>query len=52
VFEQAGHSLYSETWRAMRGLADLVARRWRDPDAGIWEIRDDAAHHVHSKLMG
>jgi GH15 family glucan-1,4-alpha-glucosidase len=52
VLEQAGHPLYSETWRAMRGLADLVARRWGDPDAGIWEIRDDAAHHVHSKLMG
>jgi len=22
-----------------------------EPDAGIWEIRGDAAHHVHSKLM-
>ena len=52
VLEQAGHPLYSETWRAMRGFADLVASRWRDPDAGIWEIRDDVAHHVHSKLMG
>ena len=49
---QAGHHLYSETWRAMRGFADLVARRWQEPDAGIWEIRGDAAHHVHSKLMG
>jgi GH15 family glucan-1,4-alpha-glucosidase len=48
---EAGHPLYSETWRAMRGFADLVARRWHEPDAGIWEIRDDAAHHVHSKLM-
>ena len=52
MLEQAGHHLYSETWRAMRGFADLVADRWREPDAGIWEIRDDAAHHVHSKLMG
>jgi GH15 family glucan-1,4-alpha-glucosidase len=52
VLVQAGHQLYSETWRAMRGFADLVARRWEQPDAGIWEIRDDAAHHVHSKLMG
>ena len=52
VLVQAGHDLYSETWRAMRGFADLVANRWREPDAGIWEIRDDAAHHVHSKLMG
>lgn len=47
----AGHRLYSETWRAMRGFADEVARRWRDPDAGIWEVRGEAAHHVHSKLM-
>jgi GH15 family glucan-1,4-alpha-glucosidase len=36
----------------MRGFADMVARHWQEPDAGIWEIRDDAAHHVHSKLMG
>jgi GH15 family glucan-1,4-alpha-glucosidase len=52
VLVQSGHRLYSETWRAMRGFADLVAQRWQDPDAGIWEIRDDAAHHVHSKMMG
>jgi GH15 family glucan-1,4-alpha-glucosidase len=47
----AGHHLYSETWRALRGFADEVAARWRAPDAGIWEVRGDAAHHVHSKLM-
>lgn len=52
VLVQAGHGLYSETWRAMRGFADTVARHWEQPDAGIWEIRGDAAHHVHSKLMG
>lgn len=47
-----GHRLNSETWRAMRGFTDLVARRWPEPDAGIWEIRADAAQHVHSKIMG
>jgi GH15 family glucan-1,4-alpha-glucosidase len=47
----AGHHLYSETWRTMRGFADEVANGWRTPDAGIWEIRGDGAHHVHSKLM-
>jgi GH15 family glucan-1,4-alpha-glucosidase len=52
LLEQAGHRLYSETWRAVRGFADLVARRWREPDAGIWEIRGEPLHHVHSKLMG
>jgi GH15 family glucan-1,4-alpha-glucosidase len=48
---QAGHPLYGETWRAMQGFADLVARRWSEPDAGIWEVRGDQVHHVHSKLM-
>jgi GH15 family glucan-1,4-alpha-glucosidase len=48
---ESGHHLYSETWRTMRGFAHEVAERWREPDAGIWEIRGDGAHHVHSKLM-
>jgi GH15 family glucan-1,4-alpha-glucosidase len=48
----AGHHLNTETWRAMRGFANEVADCWSEPDAGIWEIRGDGAHHVHSKLMG
>jgi len=52
VLVKAGHGLHSETWRVMRGFADLVARHWREPDAGIWEIRAEPAQHVHSKLMG
>ena len=51
LLTSAGHRLYGETWRSMAGFADTVAARWREPDAGIWEIRDDAVHHVHSKLM-
>ena len=51
LLTRAGHRLYSETWRAMAGFADHVARHWREPDAGIWEIRGDEQHHVHSKLM-
>lgn len=51
VLVDSGHRLNSETWRAMRGFADTAASLWAEPDAGIWEIRADAAHHVHSKLM-
>ncbi|MFE0593254.1 glycoside hydrolase family 15 protein [Micromonospora echinospora] len=51
AFAQAGQRLSTETWRAVRGFADLVARRWPEPDAGIWEVRAPA-QHVHSKLMG
>ncbi|MFI7282637.1 glycoside hydrolase family 15 protein [Micromonospora chersina] len=51
AFVQAGQRLYSETWRAVRGFADVVARCWQEPDAGIWEVREPT-QHVHSKLMG
>jgi GH15 family glucan-1,4-alpha-glucosidase len=51
LLTDAGHGLYAETWRAMAAFADHVAACWREPDAGIWEIRGDARHHVHSKLM-
>jgi GH15 family glucan-1,4-alpha-glucosidase len=46
-----GHGLYRETWRAARGMADFVADHWREPDAGLWEVRGPPQHHVHSKVM-
>lgn len=51
LLTSSGHRLYSETWRTMAGFADRVADLWREPDAGIWEVRADMAHHVHSKMM-
>jgi GH15 family glucan-1,4-alpha-glucosidase len=51
LLTDAGHRLYGETWRVAAGLADHVAATWTEADAGIWERRDDPAHHVHSKLM-
>lgn len=51
VLTEAGERLDSETWRAMAGFADEIAARWRVPDAGIWEVRGEPRHHVHSKLM-
>ena len=51
LLERAGHRLYGETWRIAMALADHVADRWREPDAGLWEVRSEPAHHVHSKLM-
>lgn len=51
LFVRAGHRLYDETWRASADMADLVAKRWREPDAGVWELRDGGSQRVHSKLM-
>lgn len=32
-------------------MADLAATVWSEPDHGIWEMRDEPRHHLHSKLM-
>ena len=49
---QAGQGLAGDEWRLIASLADFVADHWREPDAGIWEVRDRPAHHVHSKVWG
>jgi GH15 family glucan-1,4-alpha-glucosidase len=51
LFARARHSLRGEIWRALASMADFVASRWREPDAGIWEVRGEPRQYVHSKLM-
>jgi GH15 family glucan-1,4-alpha-glucosidase len=43
------HRLDAAAWRAAEIAADAVEARWREPDAGIWELDD--AHWTHSRLM-
>ncbi|HET7481793.1 MAG TPA: glycoside hydrolase family 15 protein [Actinomycetota bacterium] len=38
-------------WPLQRELADLVLDRWREPDNGIWEVRGEPSHWIHSKVM-
>ena len=30
---------------------DFVCRIWRQADSGIWEVRSEAKHFTHSKMM-
>ncbi|MCX7624254.1 MAG: glycoside hydrolase family 15 protein [Thermomicrobium sp.] len=46
-----GRPLDADEYRFLRGLADVIVCRWREPDDGIWEVRSGRAHHVHSKVM-
>jgi GH15 family glucan-1,4-alpha-glucosidase len=32
-------------------VLDYLARVWREPDEGIWEVRGGRRHFVHSKVM-
>jgi len=50
LFAKAGGRITPDNWNFLAGLADIVASSWRDPDQGIWEIRDEPRHFVHSKV--
>jgi trehalose 6-phosphate phosphatase len=47
---QRGH-LSDAHWRLAVAMCDAVARRWHEPDHGIWEERIVPRHHVYSKVM-
>jgi GH15 family glucan-1,4-alpha-glucosidase len=51
IYTEAGGRLDRETGRRLAGIADLVCRIWRQPDAGIWEVRSRPLHFTHSKMM-
>ncbi len=48
--EQLGE-LHPEIQRFAADLAGTAADRWREPDAGMWEMRGDPRHHVSSKVL-
>ncbi|MFA6046118.1 MAG: trehalose-phosphatase [Phycisphaerales bacterium] len=47
----AGAPISPDHWRLVEAMAVAVERSWSEPDHGIWEIRGDRHHHVHSKVM-
>lgn len=46
-----GAPITPEHWRLVRAMVRAVEARWREPDHGIWEMRLERRHHVHSKVM-
>ena len=39
------------SWRIQRSLVEELARRWDEPDNGLWEIRGPLRHFTHSRVM-
>jgi GH15 family glucan-1,4-alpha-glucosidase len=46
-----GYPIAPDTGAGLAAVADLVCGTWRDPDAGIWEVRMAPQHFTHSKAM-
>ena len=38
-------------WKIQRALLDHLEGAWHGPDEGIWEVRGERRHFVHSKVM-
>lgn len=49
TWHRRGAACDEDEWRFVRSLVDMAARRWREPDRGIWEWRAQPRHFVHSK---
>jgi GH15 family glucan-1,4-alpha-glucosidase len=53
IWLHAGYQgdLGGETGRAIAAIADYVAKVWRRPDSGIWEVRSEERNFIQSKAM-
>jgi GH15 family glucan-1,4-alpha-glucosidase len=38
-------------WRFEKALLRFLAKAWKEPDEGIWEVRGPRRHFTHSKVM-
>lgn len=50
-WHRRGNAPDNDYWRFLLDLVDTAAERWSEPDCGIWELRGDPQHFVHSKVM-
>ncbi|HYX77148.1 MAG TPA: glycoside hydrolase family 15 protein, partial [Gaiellaceae bacterium] len=46
--EEVGR-LDGDTGKEVARIADYVTAHWREPDNGIWEVRDERTHYIQSK---
>ncbi|MDQ7985990.1 glycoside hydrolase family 15 protein [Pseudomonas sp. G34] len=46
-----GEAISHEGWKHVVGIVDQVCDSWQQKDVGIWEIRGEEQHFLHSRLM-
>src|SRR5262249_23688860 len=53
LYQARAHRLAPEghAWALQKVLLDYLEHIWCEPDEGIWEIRGERRHFVHSKVM-
>jgi alpha,alpha-trehalase len=51
AYQALGGKIWPGAKEAYARVADFIAYCWDEPDLGLWEIRADPRHFVHSKAM-
>ena len=61
VYGEVAHALHrahrhglaalDDAWRLSNVLLQFLEDAWKEPDDGIWEVRDGRRHFTHSKVM-
>ena len=46
-----GKDISDTTWGFIKNFVDHICKVWNTKDRGIWEVRGEPQHYVHSKLM-
>ena len=51
LHSRAADHLDSRIWPILGNQVNAALKNWRDPDAGIWEVRGELKHFTSSKIM-
>ena len=51
ALQRGERALDGDMGAVLARIADYVCDIWRDPDSGIWEVRNGPFHFTHSKVM-
>jgi GH15 family glucan-1,4-alpha-glucosidase len=46
-----GEAVREGEWEVLEAVIDYVCEIWDETDRGIWEVRDESTHVVHSKVL-
>ncbi len=51
LYSRSGGRFDRDGLGLIKGMAEVIMKRWDEPDDGIWEKRSARQQHVHSKIM-
>jgi alpha,alpha-trehalase len=51
LYQEMLGDLHMEIQQFVADLADTAARRWKEKDSGMWEMRGEPRHHLSSKVL-